>query len=585
MWGLRAFLKPYWKFALLGPLFMLFEVFFDLLQPMLAARIVNFGVVERDFTYIEHTGFMMVAVALLSLLTGVACNFFASRASQNFGADIREALFKKIQTFSFENMDAFQSGSLITRMTNDVVQVQNLMQTLLQGLVRAPGLLIGSVVMALLINQKLGLILLGTLVLLVVVLVLLIRFSAPLFMGVQAKLDAVNTRMQENLAGIRVVKAFDRSDFETKRFTKVNRDYTEISIKAARYIALNLPIVTIIMNTCLVIILLYGGNLVWMKSVQVGDLVAFVNYVVQVLSSLIMVSGLLMGLSQSNVSAKRILEVLNTQPRIETAMQNSVASVPAQHVKFENVAFSYSGSADSKELVLRDINLEAEQGETVAIIGATGAGKSTLVQLIPRLYDATSGSIRMDGQDIRELPLLELRRQIGMILQESFLFTGTIRDNIAFGKSDATQEEIEVAAKIAQAHDFISRLSDGYDTVLGQKGVNLSGGQKQRISIARALLIKPPILIMDDSTSALDLGTEKLLQHALRDLMKNSITFLIAQRITSVIEAEKILVIEEGAIVGSGAHDELMSSCEVYMDIYRSQFGQQEVPDVQQQFS
>ncbi|MBB6731550.1 ABC transporter ATP-binding protein [Cohnella zeiphila] len=582
MRGLTAYLKPYRKFFALAPLFMIFEVFFDLLQPRLAAHIVNFGIVDRDYGVIEQTGFAMLAVALLSLVSGVGCNLFASRASQNFGADIREALFKKVQTFSFENVDAFKSGSLITRMTSDVVQVQNLVQMALQGMVRSPSLLIGSVVMALLMNLRLGLILLGTLVVLVAALVVLIRFSSPIFTAVQAKLDAVNTRIQENLAGIRVVKAFVRTKYETERFREVNGDYTRISIRASRFIALNSPIVTLIMNACLVTVLLYGGDLVSTGSVQAGDLVAFVNYVVQVLSSLIMVSGLLMNVTQANVSANRIREVLAERPRIEDAEPGADDSIPARHVKLENVSFSYSGSADPKERVLRDLDIEASRGDTVAIIGATGSGKSTLVQLIPRLYDVTSGSIRIDGKDIRDLPLIGLRSRIGMILQESFLFTGTIRDNIAFGKPDATQEEIEAAARMAQAHDFIAKLEDGYDTKLGQKGVNLSGGQKQRLSIARALLIKPPILIMDDSTSALDLGTERRLRTALNEIMRHTITFLIAQRISSVIEAQRIIVLDEGQIAGSGTHGQLMASCEVYRDIYRSQYGKQEVPYVGQ---
>jgi len=580
MWGLKTYIKPYWKYVILAPLFMIFEVFFDLLQPKLAAHIVNFGVVERNFQLIKQTGWLMVLVAALSLVTGVGCNFFASRVSQNFGADIREALYTKIQTFSFENIDTFKTGSLITRMTNDVVQVQNFVQTALQGLVRAPSLLIGSVVMALFINIRLGLILLGTTVVLVAVLFILIKYSYPLFSQVQEKLDAVNTKMQENLAGIRVVKAFVRSDYEKKQFAHVNQAYTGISIKAARFMAVNSPIVTLIMNACLVGILLYGGNLVWMDLIQVGDLVAFINYVVQVLSSLLMVSGILVNVSQANVSAWRIHQVLETKPNME---DGKAAPLRAQHIAFNEVGFSYSASSQAKDLVLRDVSFEAVRGDTVAIIGATGSGKSTLVQLVPRLYDVTSGSIQIDGQDIRSIELLELRQKIGMVLQDSFLFTGSIKDNIAFGKPDATQEEVEMAAKIAMAHDFITKLADGYDTKVGQKGVNLSGGQKQRIAIARALLIKPPILIFDDSTSALDLGTEKQLRQSLKDLMKNNITFLIAQRISSVIEAEKILVLEEGAIAGIGTHQELLETCAVYQAIYMSQFGKQEVPYVKQQ--
>ncbi|WP_308860272.1 ABC transporter ATP-binding protein [Paenibacillus radicibacter] len=570
-------MKPYWKFMLLGPLFMIFEVFFDLLQPTLAAHIVNLGIVERDFSVIQHTGITMAVVALCSLITGVLCNLFASQASQNFGADLREALFTKVQTFSFENMDTLKAGSLITRMTNDVVQVQNLMQIALQGLVRAPSLLIGSIVMALLINLRLGMILLGTLIVLVTVLLVLMKFSSSLFSRVQGKLDAVNTRIQENLAGIRVIKAFVRADHETKQFKELNQDYTTISIKAVRFIALNLPIMTFIMNTCLVIILLYGGERVPTGSVLVGDLVAFINYVVQVLASLLMVSALLMNVSQANVSAKRIQEVLTTQPHISEVKRDEFLIQPVQHIKLEDVAFSYTGSTELRDLVLRDISIEAFRGETVAIIGATGSGKSTLVQLIPRLYDVTSGSIQLDGKYIRDLPLAELRRHIGMILQESFLFTGTIRDNLAFGKPDTTQDEIESAAKIAQAHDFITKLPEGYDTQLGQKGVNLSGGQKQRLSIARTILMKPSILIMDDSMSALDLETERQLRIALKHLTEDTITFLIAQRISSVVDAQKIVVIDEGMIAGSGTHHQLLENCEVYRDIYRSQYGKQEV--------
>lgn len=581
MWGLRSYIKPYWKSALIAPLFMIFEVFFDLLQPKYAADIVNLGLVKRDINTIQHTGILMVTVAILGLLAGVGCNYFAIRASQNFGADIRDALFTKVQAFSFENLDSYNTGSLITRMTNDVVQVQNLLRIALQMLVRTPGLLIGSVIMALWISPRLGLILMGTLFVLVLLLVILIRFSYPLFSNVQAKLDAVNSRLQENLAGIRVVKAFVRSDYETKQFKNANKDYSQSAIKAARVIAMNTPIVTFIMNLCLVGILLYGGNLIRLNSVQVGDLIAFINYVTQVLSSLLMVSTILVNISQSNVSAKRIQEVLTTRPTIENALEQDPTSQTAQNIEFHNVGFSYGSSSNADESILRDVSFGAQQGETVAIIGSTGSGKTSLVQLIPRLYDPTAGSILIDGVNIQRMPLIELRKKIGMVLQESFLFTGSIRDNIAFGKSDATQEEIEEAAKFAQAHDFISKLPNGYETKIGQKGVNLSGGQKQRISIARALLIKPPILIMDDSTSALDLNTEKQLRDSLRTRMKDSITFLIAQKISSVVNAEKILVMEDGAIVGSGTHQELMKTCEVYQEIYKSQYGIEEVYNVQ----
>ncbi|WP_160725212.1 ABC transporter ATP-binding protein [Bacillus sp. USDA818B3_A] len=585
MWGLRHYIKPYWKSVIIAPLFMMVEVFFDLLQPTLAAKIVNEGVVEQDMQTILHTGAIMVLAAVLGLIGGAGCNIFASRASQNFGADLREALFTKIQTFSFENLDTFKTGSLITRMTNDVVQVQNLLRIFMQSIIRTPGLLIGSVIMSLLLNLRLGLILLGTLFVSVVVLIVLIRFSYPLFSNVQTKLDTVNSRLQENLAGIRVVKAFVRSNYETKQFGKANRDYSQTAIKAARVIAMNTPIVTLIMNTCLVIILMYGGNLVWMKSVQVGDLVAFINYVAQALSSLMMVSTVLVNISQANVSAKRIQQVMTTKPTIESNPIVSESIIPAKHVRFDRVGFSYGGSVKPEELVLRDVSFEAGKGETIAIIGSTGSGKTTLVQLIPRLYEVTSGAIRIDGKDIRDLPLSVLRQSIGMVLQESFLFTGSIKANIAFGKADATQEEIVRAAQMAQAHDFISKLPNGYETMVGQKGANLSGGQKQRLAIARALLIKPPILILDDSTSALDLGTEKRLRDSLTTIMNESITILIAQKISSVLTADQILVMEDGTIVGRGTHQELMETCDVYQDIYKSQYGEKEEYYVEQQQS
>lgn len=575
MWKLRNYLKPYWKSFVLAPCFMVFEVLFDLLLPKFVADLVDNGVVKHDFQIILHTGAIMVLTAFLGLIAGVGCNFFASHASQNFGADIREAAFTKVQSFSFENLDTFKTGSLITRMTNDVTQVQNLLRMGMQTFIRTPGLLVGSIIMAIIMSPRLGLILLQTILLLAVVLTVLIRHSFPIFSHVQLKLDAVNTRLQENLAGIRVVKAFVRSLYETKLFEQANRDYAQTSIKASLVIALNYPVVNLIMNACLVGIVYYGGNLVWAKSMPVGNLVAFVNYVTQALSALLNLSSILVNVSQATVSVKRIQQVLSTRPDIEDSETAQPFPIQGWVVEFDHVSFSYRREEAETE-VLRDISFTAHLGETIAIIGPTGSGKSTLVQLIPRLYDVSSGSIRIDGKDIREIPLLDLRRHIGMVLQESFLFTGTISENIAFGKPDATPEEIEAAAKIAQAHDFISGLPDGYRTQIGQKGINLSGGQKQRLSIARALLVRPPILILDDSTSALDLGTEKEIRDGLKEVMKKSITFLIAQRISSVRSADQILVLEDGKIAGRGTHEKLMETSRVYQEIYDSQFGRKE---------
>ncbi|MFD1673815.1 ABC transporter ATP-binding protein [Alicyclobacillus fodiniaquatilis] len=572
MWDLIRYLKPYWKVAVLAPFCMLIEVFMDVLQPKYMANIVNKGIMQLDLNQILVTGAIMVGITIIGLIAGVGCNVFASMASQNVGADIRESLFEKVQTFSFRNLDKFQTGSLITRMTNDVTQVQNFIQMSQQGLIRAPGLAIGSIIMALTLSLRLGVILLVAVPALAIFLYFLIRASYPLFSAVQARLDGVNTVVQENLTGIRVVKAFVRSNFEIQRFRTANNAYTAMAVKAARVMALNMPVMNLIMNVSVIAVLWYGGHAVWHGTMPVGNLIAFINYVTQILSSLMMVGMILTNISQAKVSADRIKQVLSTEPDI-TNKEHTASSLKLQgRVEFNQVSFSY-GNNTEHELVLRDISFVAEPGQKVAIIGSTGVGKSSLVNLVPRLYDTTRGVVRIDGIDVREFDLGVLRSQIGMVLQEAILFSGTICENIAFGRPDADHSDIEAAAKAAQAHDFIVGLPDGYDTVVGQRGVNLSGGQKQRIAIARALLVKPPILILDDSTSALDLTTEAKLQLALRSLMQDATTLLIAQRISSVLDFEKILVLEDGKIVGEGTHQELMESCEVYQDIYESQLG------------
>ncbi|GAA4834134.1 ABC transporter ATP-binding protein [Paenibacillus vulneris] len=581
MWKLFRYLKPYWKSALLAPLLMLVEVYMDLLQPKLMASIVNEGVLQRDLLHIQKVGAMMIGFSLIGLIGGLGCTVFSSLASQNFGADVRKDLFQKVQSFSFRNLDQFKAGSLVTRLTNDVVQMQNLVQMTLRILVRAPFLAIGSLIMAVTISYRLAIILAVVIPILFLVLYLLIRFAFPLFSIVQSKLDSVNNVLQENLAGIRVVKAFVRSDYENKRFRKANNDYTEIAMKATRIVALNMPVMTLILNASIVAVLWYGGNLTWEGSLPVGDLIAFVNYVTQVLFSLLMVGMMLMFVSRAKASADRINEVMEVQSEITDDGHTVDRAVRAGEVTFEHVSFAYSTDAsvpkdslsEQKELVLKDIHFTASPGQTVAILGATGSGKSTLVSLIPRLYDTTKGTVLIDGIDVRQMSLDQLRHQVGMVLQQAILFTGTIRDNIRFGKPDASQEEVEAAAKAAQAHDFIMSMPEGYDTELGQRGVNLSGGQKQRISIARALLVRPSILILDDSTSAVDLGTESRIQAAIKELMRESTCFLIAQRISSVLDADKILVLEEGRIVAEGTHQELIRTSPEYQDIYNSQIG------------
>jgi ATP-binding cassette subfamily B multidrug efflux pump len=580
MFKLLPYLKPYWKAALLAPLFMLLEVYMDLLQPKYMASIVNNGIMTGDLPHIQKTGLMMLVVALIGLIGGLGCTVFSSTASQNFGADVRKELFAKVQSFSFGVLDTFKAGSLVTRLTNDVVQVQGVVLMTLRILVRAPLLAIGSVIMAVTISPSLALVLAVVIPLLFGVLMVIIRKGFPLFTKVQKRLDVVNTVLQENLTGIRVVKAFVRANYEVKRFGKSNDDLMEVSIKATRIVMLIMPIMMLIMNTSIAVVLWFGGLQTWAGSIDVGDLVAFINYVTQVLFSLMMVGMMLMNVSRARASAERINEIMETEPEIANQPSARTNVVQAGKVALEQVSFAYNGHKDKKEYVLKNINVVFQPGQTVAILGATGSGKSTLVNLIPRLYDTTEGRVLIDGVDVRDIDLTHLRSTIGVVLQEAILFTGTIKENISFGKPDALQEDIEAAAKAAQIHDFIVSLPDGYMTLIGQRGVNLSGGQKQRVSIARAILVQPAVLILDDSTSAVDLGTESRIQQALKSQTKQSTRILIAQRISSVLEADNIIVLDDGEIVAQGSHSELMNSSDVYQDIYRSQLGKEAVVNV-----
>jgi ATP-binding cassette subfamily B multidrug efflux pump len=570
---LAKYLKPYWLAALLAPLLMMLEVAMDLLQPQFMASIIDDGVLAGDLAHIQRLGFWMAATTIVGLIGGVGCTVYSSIASQRFGADVRNDLFRHIQSFSFRRLEQFSTGSLITRLTSDITHVQMFVQLMLRILVRAPLLTIGSFIMAFLINAKLALILLVVTPVLFTVVYAVVRKGFPLFSKVQERLDGVNTVLQENLTGIRVVKAFVRADYEKSRFGRANTDYMEIAVKANLIMATLMPVMFLLLNASIVAALWFGGNLIWSGALQVGQLVAFINYVTHVLFSLLMVAMMMMNVSRAKASADRIGEVLEADPGIRNMPSPSGGEVEAGRIEFNDVSFAYEG----EEFILKDLRFTIEPGQTVAILGATGAGKTTLVGLIPRLYEATSGSVRIDGVDVREMDLSRLRSRVGFVLQQAMLFSGTIRDNIAFGKPEATMESIEAAARAAQAHEFIIKLPDGYDTMLGQRGVNLSGGQKQRISIARALLIEPAILILDDSTSAVDLGTESEIQKALKERAKRTTCLMIAQRITSVRKADRILVIEEGRIVASGTHAELMRTNGVYREIYQSQLREEEV--------
>ncbi|MCM3783397.1 ABC transporter ATP-binding protein/permease [Neobacillus mesonae] len=567
---LLPLLKPYLAASILAPLLMLLEVCMDLLLPQLMASIVDEGIMKNDLAHIRDTGLLMIGVTLIGLIGGVGCSIFSSIASQSFGKDLRIKLFERIQSFSFLNLDVLKTGSLITRLTNDVVQLQTFVQMILRTFVRTPLLLIGSLVMAIVISPKLTTILFVSVPVLFLILYFLIKRSFPLFTKMQSKLDSVNTVLQENLSGIRVIKAFVRKDHEQQRFGTANDEYTESAIKANRLMALNLPLMTLILNVSIVAVLWFGGLQHWGGGLEIGKLIAFINYVTQLLMSMLMLSNMLAFVSRAKVSADRVNEVLDTKSEIVNPVSPAAPDPALQgSVEFKNVSFAYN--SDSSDLVLKDLSFKVAPGQTFAILGATGSGKSSLVSLIPRLYEAHSGEVLVNGIRVQDFDLHQLRTEVAMVMQQAVLFSGTIKDNIRYGHPDASDEEIIRAAAAAEAHPFIEKLEHGYDTLLGQKGVNLSGGQKQRISIARALITKPKILILDDSTSAVDLKTEARIQQALENEMKDTTRLIIAQRISSVIRADQIIVLEQGRIAAKGTHEELIRTSKVYQDIYRSQ--------------
>ncbi|KOY12967.1 ABC transporter ATP-binding protein [Paenibacillus xylanivorans] len=570
MWTLKRFLTPYKSAAILAPLLMVLEVAMDLLQPKLMSSIVDDGVLAGNLSHIVTTGLFMLLFALIGWVGGAGCTLFSSKAAVGYGTDLRQELFDHIQKFSFRNLDTFEEGSLITRLTSDITQMQTFVQMLLRMFIRSPMLIIGSIIMAFTISVKLALILILSVPILFIILYILISASYPLFASVQNKLDKVNAVLQENLAGIRVVKAFARARQEKKRFQQANEDYTHTAVKAWRIVSLNAPVLSLMLNATIVAVLWFGGFQVVGGDIAAGDLIAFINYVTVVLSSLTSIGMMMMSFSRAKVSAARINEVLHTQPDIQSG--HDVSHKGAGQVEFRGVYFRYDG-----EHTLSGITLTARPGEKVALLGSTGSGKTSLVQLIPRLYDTSQGEVLVNGVNVRNWDLQDLRSRVSIVLQESILFSGSIRDNICFGRPDATESELRAAAQAAAADDFIMNLKDGYDTELGQRGVNLSGGQKQRISIARALLMQPEVLILDDSTSAVDLRTEASIQKALHSLMKNSTTFLIAQRITSVKDADCIYVLDEGEIVASGTHEHLMAHSSHYQSIYYSQQRKEDV--------
>ena len=568
------FIKPYMLWTLIAPLFMVGEVVMDLLQPMLMSDIIDVGVQNGDKTFIILTCLKMVGAAILGIIGGCGNMYFSTKAGYSFARDLRSALYEKVQKFSFANIDKFKTGSLVTRLTNDVTQVQNAFTSIIRMLVRSPLLFIGGVVMVVTISPKLALAVVAAMPLLGVMIYFIMTRGFPMFRIAQEKLDRTNVVMQENLAGVRVIKAFGRTAYERDRFSTANDELMNINRKAQKLMATSFPIVNLIMNFTLLAIYVWGGHMVidGSSGLAEGDLMAFASYVMQILSSLTMSSFMLLHISRAKVSVDRINEVLDTTLDIADR-ENSPHKVTEGKVEFENVSFRYPGQGGDP--VLRNISFTAEPGSTVAILGSTGSGKSSLISLIPRLYDVCEGRVLVDGQDVRDYTLDNLRGGIGMALQESVLFTGSIAENLRWGDDNASDEEIQKMAQIAQADDFIRKTQDGYETELGQRGVNLSGGQKQRMCIARALVKRPKILILDDSTSAVDLTTEAEIQKNLREVMGHCTVFIIAQRISSVMDADKILVMDNGEIVDSGTHDELKERCEVYREIVISQLGKE----------
>lgn len=569
---LLSYLKPYWKAALLAPILMLIEVICDLSQPTLLASIVDNGVAKSNLPYILNTGVLMLGIALIGMAGGMGCSVASSIASQNFGATLRSAVFKKIQLLSPLNIDRFKTSSLVTRLTNDITQLQTVVLMSLRIMVRAPLLFIGGIIMAVSLNARLALILTVSIPLLAAVIYYRMKKSTPLFSYMQEKLDRVNAVIRENLSGIRLIKAFVRADHEKKRFATANDELMYATLRAFNLVITMMPIVMLIMNFSIVAVLWFGGWDIDRGNMEVGEIIAFVNYITQILFSLMMIGNILLFVSRASASAERVNEVLDTDIDIKNADNPDFTPLSSGEVAFENVSFGYSG--DKNQLVLKEISFHAPSGKTIAILGSTGSGKSTLVNLIPRFYDVTSGQVTVDKRDVRSMDLATLRSGMGIVPQDTILFSGTIKDNIRWGKEDATDEEIIEAARVAQAHEFIMSFPEGYDTQLGQRGVNLSGGQKQRIAIARAIIKKPPILILDDSTSAVDVVTEQRIQKALKEFIRGSTIFIIAQRISSVMDADKILVLNEGRIEAEGTHEELLKSSPLYQDIYNSQLGE-----------
>ncbi|CUP80105.1 Probable multidrug resistance ABC transporter ATP-binding/permease protein YheI [Turicibacter sanguinis] len=573
MLKLLKYLKgPAIFYAILAPILMLLEVAMDLTLPTMLSNIVDIGIANSDINYVLTAGAKMILFAFLGLIGGVGCSIFSTIAAVNLGQNLRDGLFAKIQSLSFLELDHFKTSSLITRLTNDITQVQTMVMMGLRILVRAPLLCIGGLWMAYRLSQSLSIVFVITIPIILIFVAIVMSKSFPLFKTMQEKIDKVNNVMRENLLGVRVIKAFTMEHKQRDRFNEANDDLMSQSIRAQKIMIILNPVVMLLVNFSVIGVLWYGGYLVQDSLLETGKIMAFINYLTQIMMSMMMVIMISMNFSRAKASADRINEVFATNSSIQE--NEKTAELTNYDIEFKNVSFKYH---EHSEEVLKDISFKIKQGNQVGIIGGTGSGKSSLVNLIPRLYDVSEGEVLIGGQNVKTLSLSELRDKIGVVLQESILFSGTIASNFKFGYHEATQDELDDAAKDAQAMEFIQAKEDGYETVVEQRGKNLSGGQKQRVSIARTLIRDPKILILDDSSSALDMATESKLQRAIKERMKESTVIMIAQRISAVMDADQIIVLDQGEISGIGTHEELLKTNEIYRSIAISQLGEEAV--------
>ena len=563
-------LKHYKLSLALSPILVLIGVFCETAQPMFMAKIVDEGVMQNDLSVISRVGVTMVIVSLIGLVVSMTNIYLSSRASVGFGTDLRSKLFGHIQQLSFSDIDRFSPASLITRLTNDISRLQQVVQMMMRLMLRSPFMLVMALFFVIRINSELALIILAAVPVLGVCIYLILRKGFPFFIKVQEKVDQLNGVVRENLINIRVVKSFVREDYETHKFSRSSEELQDMSIRASNIVVTIFPAMQLVMNLSILAVLWFGGRKVISSELMVGELISLVNYLTQILMSLMMLSMVIMNFARATASSRRITEVLDTEPSLVNTpegLQNKY-TVKKGDVEFRRVYFRYRGGEND---VLKNINFDVKAGEAVAVAGATGSAKTSMVQLIPRLYDIYSGEILVDGIDIKDYNTEALRMGIGMVLQKNELFTGTITENLRWGKPDATREEIEAAAKAAEAHEFILGFPDGYDTLLGRGGVNISGGQKQRICIARALLRKPRILILDDSTSAVDSETELSIRRNLKEILGHTTVFIITQRIHTMQSADRLIILDDGEIAAMGAPEELLQSSPIYQEIYHSQ--------------